>query len=430
MQEFFTTLFYFLSPIFGMEAGVRVFGVDLLDLVSLSLLTAFILLWLGAALQGRSRPLSGIDLAIFAFCGWCLAASIVYLDQSRASEVAKFIFPPLTYVLFKSMIKDRDHFVRCMRWMLVAFLVPTLWSAALVLHGQGLDKVNYWTGLARYQGVYVNPHNFGHTMTFMLMLSVIYVWFKYTAPGRDSKWLNLTDKLLLAVICLVGVFDLYESYVRTAWTGFLIFLLVFAYKYSKKLVIAFVVSAVLVGYVAEPLLKLVFHDVVEVQEGKRDAERIGSGRPYIWGHNLDIFKNLSFDRQLAGVGVGNRGQIFVSEAGSDNVWNSHNDFLEVMMQVGIVGLLLFLAMQWLIYRRIAALPLLDRLPFLALFLAVVYMNFMSNSYVVRFSIGQMLYMLLAYIESAAMYAPKTMEKDSSRTIPSNGAHRRLLNVRK
>lgn len=425
MRESFTLLFYFLSPIFGIEAGGRVFGVGLFDLLSLGMLSAFILLWLGAVMRGYARPLSGIDLVIFAFCGWCLSVSIIYFDQSKASEVAKFIFPPLTYVLFKSMIKDRQHFTRCIRWMLVAFLVPTLWGAVVVLQGQGLDKVNYWTGLARYQGVYMNPHNFGHAMTFMLMVSVIYVWFRYSNSERGLQWLSFTDKVLLALVGLVGLFDLYESYVRTAWMGLLVFLVVFTYKFNKKIVIAFVMSIVLIGYVAEPLLKLVFHDVVEVQEGKRDIERIGSGRPYIWKNNLEIFKNLSFDRQLAGVGIGNRGKIFDTTR-REVVWNSHNDFLEVLMQTGIVGFLLFLVMQGLIYRRIVALPLSDRLPFQALFLAVIFMNFLSNSYVVRFSIGQMLYMLLAYIESAAVLAPKAKKGDLTGAVPV-GMSRRFLN---
>lgn len=300
------------------------------------------------------------------------------------------------------MIKNKQHYIRCMRWMLVAFLVPTIWSVTLIIQGEGLDKVDYWTGLARYQGVFVNPHNFGHTINLMLMLSVIYVWFKYAGSARNSGWLSSLDKILLGMILVFGLYALYQSYVRTAWTGFLGFLLVFAYKYNKKLVIVFVASAVLVGYVALPLLKLVFHDVAEVAEGKRDVERIGSGRPYIWSHNLEIYKNLSIDRKLAGVGIGNRGEIFSDNYGTDNVWNSHNDFLEVLMQTGMLGFILFICIQVLIYRRIVSLPLSDRLPFLALFLAVVYMNFMSNSYVVRFSIGQMFYMILAYIESAAV----------------------------
>jgi len=402
MLESFTSIFYFLRPILSIDANTRLFGVDALDIVTIGFMFIFFLVWVGKLIRGGAQPISGIDFTIIMFCAWCVSISFIYFEKSELSEVAKFILPPLSYVILKSYIRDRAHFIRCMRWMLIAFLVPTILSVALILQGNGLDKVNYWTGLARYQGVFVNPHNFGHSMTFMLMLSAIYVWFKYSTPERPLNWLTKSDKLLIALVLLFGLFALYQSYVRTAWFGLLIFVIIFAYKYNKKWVVAMLVGGLLVGFLASPILKLVFHDVVEVTEGERETERIGSGRPYIWGHNLTVFSELTFDRQLAGVGIGNRDKIFSEQQGNENIWNSHNDFLEVMMQTGVVGFLLFAWLQLLVYRRIRALPSRDMYPFLAIFLTVVFMNFASNSYVVRFSVGQMFYMLLAYIESKSV----------------------------
>ena len=399
MPESFTTFFYFLRPMLSIDARTRLFGVDILDIFTISFFSLFFLIWFGKLMRGNSRPLSGIDSLILLFCAWCISISLIYYDKSQISEVAKFILPPLTYVVIKSFIKDRAHFIQCMKWMLIAFLVPTILSVILIVQGKGLDKVNYWTGLERYQGIFVNPHNFGHSMTLMLMLAGIYIWFKFSDPEHPVNWLSKTDKLLLALILGFGLPALYQSYVRTAWVGLLIFTLVIVYKYSKKMVITLMIAGGLIAFVAAPVLKLIFLDVVEVSEGKRDAERIGSGRPYIWTHNLTIFSNLPFERQLAGVGIGNRDKIFSERSGQENIWNSHNDFLEVMMQTGIVGFLLFVWLNLLIYFRIRRLPIIDKLPFLALFFSVLFMNFISNSYVVRFSVGQMFYMLLAYIES-------------------------------
>lgn len=93
MQESLTTLFYFLSPIFCIDVGVRIFGIDLLDLARLGFLAVFFVLWFSTAMQGRARRISGIDLAILTYCGWCIAISLVYIDQSRFADVAKFVFP-------------------------------------------------------------------------------------------------------------------------------------------------------------------------------------------------------------------------------------------------------------------------------------------------------------------------------------------------
>lgn len=80
------------------------------------------------------------------------------------------------------------------------------------------------------------------------------------------------------------------------------------------------------------------------------------------------------------------------------VWNSHNDFLEVMMQTGLIGLLIYLMMQFCIYSKIRQLKGKELYVFLALFYAVNFMNFISNSYVSRFGLGQIFYAVLAFIE--------------------------------
>lgn len=67
--------------------------------------------------------------------------------------------------------------------------------------------------------------------------------------------------------------------------------------------------------------------------------------------------------------------------------------------------------------RIRRLNLRDKLPFLAFFLAVSAMNLASNSYVVRFSIGQMFFMVLAYIESRGAQEPQS-KKAVANTTPS------------
>jgi O-antigen ligase len=125
----------------------------------------------------------------------------------------------------------------------------------------------------------------------------------------------------------------------------------------------------------------------------------------IWSHNLAIFAKLPIDRQLAGVGIGNfMGNSFAADIQAsskltmNHVWNSHNDFLEMLMEIGIIGLLLTLVLYVAIGRAILRLPGKGRHGFLALFLAVVVMNILSNSYIARFGLAQMFFMLLVYIE--------------------------------
>jgi hypothetical protein len=67
------------------------------------------------------------------------------------------------------------------------------------------------------------------------------------------------------------------------------------------------------------------------------------------------------------------------------------------MQLGGVGIGLLVAIYWLMFRRIMRLPSESKPLFLALFGAVLVMNFLSNSYVTRVGLGQLFVMVLVGI---------------------------------
>lgn len=402
MEAFLVASFFFLQGLFCVDTGVKVAGVDFFDMANIMFTCLLALLWLAKAARRQVQPLSGIDISILLFCGWCFFASLLYVETSLLRDVVKFTLPPLTYVFMKSLLPNSRHYKKCLYLLILGLSIPTIISAVMVARGIGLDKVDYWTGLARYQGIFVNPHNFGHTMAFLAMVIVLYWGLHGIGLELLFAKVPLNKKIMLSVIGFITLYCLYQSYVRTAWLGLLIFACLLTYFVSKKKFALFLLVAVTVTALSIPLLKLVFHDVVEVAEGKRETERIGSGRPYIWKHNLAQFSQLGLDRQLAGVGIGNRVGIFREEHNTDNIWNSHNDFLEVMIQTGIVGLALFCSIQCFFLRRILSLGKHERYFFMSLFISVMVMNFVSNSYVVRFSIGQMYYMVMAYIESRSL----------------------------
>lgn len=406
MEAFIIASFFFLQGVFCIDTGVKVVGVDLFDMASLMSSGLLVLLWLARAARRQTQPLSAIDITILLFCGWCFFASLLYIETSLLRDVVKFTLAPLTYIFMKSLLFNCRHYKKCLYLLILGLSIPTIISTVMVARGIGLDKVDYWTGLARYQGIFVNPHNFGHTMAFLAMAIVLYCGLHGTGQELLFAKVPLNKKIVLSVIGFIALYCLYQSYVRTAWVGLFVFACSLTFFMSRKKFAILLLTAVVVTALSIPLLKLVFYDVVEVAEGKRDTENIGSGRPYIWKHNLIQFSQVGLDRQLAGVGIGNRVGIFREEHNSDNIWNSHNDFLEVMIQTGIVGLCLFCSIQYFFFRRILSLRRRERYFFISFFISVMVMNFLSNSYVVRFSIGQMYYMVMAYIESKSLSGVK------------------------
>jgi O-antigen ligase len=140
---------------------------------------------------------------------------------------------------------------------------------------------------------------------------------------------------------------------------------------------------------------------------------LGSGRPSLWLNDIMVFAERPIDAKLAGAGIGNRSGI--SEAGGQVF--GHNDWLELLTQTGLIGLALFAALQFLIFKKLLRMEGNKKYAFLSLFIAVNLMMFVSNSYVWRIQVGHLYYMILAFIELPRHSAPMdTIQENTSRAI--------------
>ena len=380
-------------------------------------------LQLGSRSQGRIS--SALDIVMQVFVVWAVAVYLIYFDKSQVRDLLKFVLPYFTYLLIRNSIRNREQFVRLLLWMLIGFSVPVVVTTVLVATNKGLEVENYWTGIMRFKGAYQNSHDMGHNMTFLIMTVVLFwVMRKEQASAiaddvklflRQRRW-NVQINLFLTVLVVLALYCLYKSVVRTAYLGLALFGFWCLYFYNKKwLIISFatVTAAIVLMW---SVWSLIFYDVLEVYQGKKSADHFGSGRPQIWDHNWKIFSGMTFDRQLAGVGIGNRVGMGEKHMLKDNIWNSHNDILEVMIQTGYIGFLLYIIMQMLIFRAILKMQGREKYVFISLFFAVTFMNFSSNSYVSRFGLGQELYMILAYIQVAPLVKSSLKISPEIRTV--------------
>ncbi len=416
-MTFLLSLFFFFRPIMFIDIGWLIFGLNVTEFFAVFatfiLIGAFIL----RVVVAKKLNISVVDFFIMFFIVWCLFIYVLYIDKSNIKDTAKFTLPFFTYIVMKNVITERRQYTRLILLMIYGFFIPVSMSAFLVLQGKGVDRVLYWNDLRRFLGVYVNSHNFGHCMAFVIMLMVIYT----VVCSKDASVKPLRQRKMLFLFFIVlgtlAAYCLYKSYVRTALIGLMIFVYYYLFKKNKKLLLVLTGILAVLGVIFATVLYTIFFDMVDSASGRAKAESFGSGRPRIWMHNLEEFSNLSLDRQLAGVGEGNRRGIGVSSSRED-VWNSHNDFLEVMMQTGIVGLLIYLGMQLCILRKIRQLKDKERYVFLALFIAVNFMNFVSNSYITRFGLGQLFYAVLSYIELPIYdYSMDSVKKEATKRIP-------------
>lgn len=393
-----------LRPIFfiELEAG------NLFDLAAILIFMLTMAAFLATSAVRKDIQISSVDLLIVLFSIWCLTAYVVYADKANAREVAKLIIPLWSYIVAKNILRTPNDYRRMLRFLIWGFVIPVSLSVMLILMGKGVELTDYWTGIERWKGAYAGSHSLGHNMVFLLMAITAYIWLSRSETHEVA--ISRYAMAGLAGLVLAALYCLYYSQVRTATLGLIVFLGIFLFAYNRKLLMILAAAGTIATLAALPvLMPRFFNDFVMVQQGTWDAEEFGSGRPRIWQNNLNIFAAMPIDRQLAGVGIGNK----LGLGGEEGIMDSHSDFLDILMQTGIVGLVLFVAIQLLLLKKMLGLPKTEKYLFVAVFVSVGVMNAISNSYVTRFGLAQLFYFLIAYVEVA------------TRRDVANAAHERL-----
>jgi O-antigen ligase len=280
-------------------------------------------------------------------------------------------------------------------WIIVGFSIPTLLSAGQIASGvpEAVDQVKYQTGIVRWQGVYSNPHNFGHSMTLLLMTSVLYVSLRGIHKDGRHGVSPRAENVLLGILAAIALFCLYKSAVRSAVLGLLIFLGLYGYMQNKKALLLGGAALAVVAVVAAPIwIPAILHEFApDRRGGEPELMEMGSGRLNFWTNDFAKFIRLPIDQKIAGIGVG-------ATDSSEGEFLGHNDWLRIIWDTGIIGFVLFAWLQILILRAILRMRGRERHLFLALFAAVNVMMLVSNSYTLRIQVGQLYYMILAFIE--------------------------------
>lgn len=409
MELFLLYLNAFLRPILSMDLSFGGSQDTVMEMSNWAAILLFALLGLAffanAAIRKKVR-LTEIDLAIGGFVVWVVAVYLIYIDKANAREMIKLVFPLFVYFVAKNVLTNVEQYRRMLGFMIAAFTIPVIVSTILIALGEGVESINYWTGIPRYEGAYNTSHNLGHNMLLLLMMVTVYVVVHRYAGDAEGRIVRPTKKVYLLVMAVSAFYSLAMSQTRTQLLGAIVFFGYYLFAFHRRIFYLASVTAIVLFISFLPILmNTLFQDFGKVASGVWREEEIASGRPRIWANNLTIFGDASIDRQFAGMGIGNK-DIF---GGTEGITDSHNDYLDVMMQTGIVGLVLYLTMQLLILRKILHLPSREKHVFLGVFIAVVLMNFVSNSYITRSAIAQTLFLMLIYIELPRSATPQGLQ---------------------
>jgi hypothetical protein len=290
---------------------------------------------------------------------------------SQPREVLRLILPTVAFFVVRLAAIEKWQIKRLLLLMIIGYIFPIVGSALLISLGKSIYMTIYWTGLERYAGMYAKIHSFAHAMFIFLFIFLMYLSLDEENESKKSTFIYFCYFL-----SVLAIFNLYFSYTRTVYLGLLI--LVFWHLLGRRSHKTIVVCTIVT-------LVIILFDVYASLQGDADLSSLGSGRIGGWTSLLNIYSNSPF--YIKALGFGSGGWIGQSRF---SLAFGHNDLLSLLLTLGAYGLLLYLFIVLKFFYDITKFYVNRVLKYtlLGFLFAVFAMNFLSNSYLARFELGQ------------------------------------------
>ncbi len=242
------------------------------------------------------------------------------------------------FFLFVNNVKDVTQFKRLIR---ILILITTIAGAyAIFQHFTRIDffgNVKYvQKSLSRSTGFFNSPQTFGNYI--LLVLPVVLGLSFYSNTRREKRWLQLSGLIILTAIIF--------SYTRGVWLGLIGGLIFMAILRSKKLLLL-VVTGIIVGSMF--LVFLPSSRVTQRVVGTFKSERPVGDRIYFWQGSLRIIR----DYPITGLGWEGFRIVYPKykpAKGRQLVCHAHNNFIDMAVDSGLLGLGIFLWLLVTIYK--------------------------------------------------------------------------------
>ncbi len=205
----------------------------------------------------------------------------------------------------------------------ISCVVPLATALYQIILGTGTET---W-GIKRVMGTFVHPNG----LAFYLLLIIPFLIVLIDSPTSGRR-LGTAMKLSVFLLLGVSLIALVSTYTRAAWIGFIIELIVL-FLLGQRRIPLFIALIGILAVVTAPSIIMRAKGIYEPQTSS-----------LFW--RLDLWEQLlpmALSRPLTGYGIGTSLQLsdFVSAANLPVV--PHNDYLRVLLEMGIPGLVIFIS---------------------------------------------------------------------------------------
>ena len=299
--------------------------------------------WFLKYIQGRRTfKLRKLDIIIAAFMFILLGGGLISVSPGASLKPALlYICLMLGYFLVVNLIKTLEWAYRCVG----AAVISAFGVAALGIYENffgtaslnWIDQTMFEEIEGRVVSTFANPNVLAEYLIMVLPFSAS-VFFFTKKPG-----LRLGSLIAFCVTALCLVY----TWSRGAWLGFLIGAVIFFIIYSRRSMVFMFFCVLAVPFLPLVLPSSVVSRFLSIGNLKDSSTAY---RVNIWKGCINMIKDYFFE----GIGVGQEAFRAVypkySLSGIEAAPHAHNLYLQIVLQIGIVGLIVFIGVIFLFLR--------------------------------------------------------------------------------
>lgn len=305
--------------------------------IYLALLVIYTTFALGVKLLRGKRyfRVEPLDIVVLCFMAAMLLGGLVSYGGGQSIRAAAiYVALMLGYYLAVGLLNTKEKLVRAALLLCVSMLLVSLYGVYQNVTGnisaEWIDTEMFDNIGGRVVSTFENPNMLGEYLILLLPI-VAAIFF-------GDRHLSTKPASLAAFA--VGCLCLIYTWARGAWLGFLFAAVLFVLMWSRRSV-----ALIVAGVCALPLLvPYLPANIVSRFTSIGDLTDTSTNyRVYIWRGSA----RMAADYAWTGVGVGeqafNRIYPYYSFAGIEKAPHAHNLFLQIFIELGIFGFVLFIA---------------------------------------------------------------------------------------
>ncbi|MBQ8509160.1 MAG: O-antigen ligase family protein [Clostridia bacterium] len=299
----------------------------------------------------RSVKLDLLDGAVLVFALLMIGGGLVAVSRGSMKPMMVYVAFMVGYFLVVNLIRSREWLKRCVIGVIASCAMVALYGLYQNFFGtvsqtwQDSDMFSEIEG--RVVSTFENPNVLAEYL--IMCLPLMFAFFLLQKQPRA--------RFAVAVCGVMTAGCLIYTWSRGAWLGFLIGMVIFLLMLSRH-----TMTGLLFGTLAIPFLPFVLPE--SITQRFLSIGNLGdsstSYRVYIWQGVLNMLKEYWH----TGIGIGNDSFKLVyplyALSGIESAPHSHNLYLQITVELGVVGLIVFIAVLFLYAQSCFGLQQIER----------------------------------------------------------------------